>query len=187
MNGASTSRRRTFGPVVLVGVIAGVALAVAGTEAWFVPAGAAQQGSALVGITYTYDVGVVSSANALALAGLACWGVVLVSRGRFRRAVAVLGLVTAVGTVVTVVWSFLTTPDDVREQFRELSLPVPDVDSTGWFWIGAVASVLGLLAWLAAVRLVGSWPEMGGRYDTPADSPPEDLWKALDQGHDPTS
>lgn len=181
-------RRRTFGPVVLTGVIAGVAVAVAGAEPWFRPTGSVDApDGVLVGYTFTQDVGVVTSANALALVGLACWGVVLVARGRFRQVVAVLGLVTAVGVVATVVGAHLTTPDDVRQQFEELSVPAPDVRTTGWFWVGAVGAVLFLVAWAAAVRFVRDWPEMGRRYDTPADSPPEDLWKAIDAGHDPTS
>lgn len=188
MTDVARPRRRTFGPVVLVGVLAGVAVAVAGAEPWFLPTGEvpAEEG-VLAAYTYTDDVGVVTTANALALAGLACWGVVLVTRGRFRLAVALLGLLTAVGLVVTVVAASFTTPDDVRQQFEDLSIPAPGIDTTGWFWIGAVATLLGLAAWLLAVRWVSDWPEMGSRYDTPADSPPEDLWKAIDAGHDPTS
>jgi MFS family permease len=181
--------RRTFGPAVLVGVVAGIVVAMAGSEPWFVPEGEAggDEAGLLVAYTYTQDVGVVTAASALALAWLACWGVLLVTRGRVRRPVAVLGTLTATGSVITVIASYFTMPDDVRAQFEELSIAPPDVKTTGWFWIGAVASVLGLVAWVVAVRWVRAWPEMGRRYDTPADSPPEDLWKALDQGHDPTS
>ena len=49
---------------------------------------------------------------------------------------------------------------------------------------------------VAAVRLVSSWPEMGSRYDAPADAATaareqgpateQELWKALDEGRDPT-
>jgi hypothetical protein len=69
----------------------------------------------------------------------------------------------------------------------QLGATTPDVGTTGWFWVGAVAAGLGVVAWVAAVRFVRGWPEMGRRYDTPADTPPTDLWKAMDQGHDPTS
>ncbi|GAB3265330.1 Trp biosynthesis-associated membrane protein [Nocardioides dilutus] len=188
MTDSPSPRRRTFGPVVGIGVISGVAAAMAGAEPWFVPTGSVDApDGVVVGATYTYDVGVVTSANALALAGLACWGVVLVSRGRFRQLVAVIGLLTALGVAATVVGAFLTTPDDVRQQFEDLAVPAPEIQSTGWFWVGAVVAVLCLMAWVAAVRFVRHWPEMGRRYDTPADSPPEDLWKAIDAGHDPTS
>jgi hypothetical protein len=56
--------------------------------------------------------------------------------------------------------------------------------------------VVGALAAIAAVRLVPTWPEMGSRYDAPgaAPTPPPDpaemdeadLWRAIDQGRDPT-
>ena len=73
---------------------------------------------------------------------------------------------------------------------------------TGWYWVSGVAAVLTLLTTLAAVRLVPGWPEMGRRYDAPAPeaataaeapaTPPEerenlDLWKAMDEGRDPTA
>jgi hypothetical protein len=179
--------RRTFGPTVALGAAAGILLAMSGTERWLsvdLPGP-----DALAEITYTDSVGVVPAANALALAGLACWGVLLVTRGRFRRAVSGLGLLTGLAQVATVVHSFLTLPDDVDATWGQLPSGTDDFDSawTGWFWVGAVAAVAGLLAWLAAVRFVRHWPEMGRRYDTPVNSAPEDLWKVLDEGRDPTS
>jgi hypothetical protein len=66
--------------------------------------------------------------------------------------------------------------------------------------VAAVAAVLAVLTTLAAVRLVPTWPEMGRKYDAPVDTttspaaeqPPEeqenlDLWKAMDEGRDPTA
>jgi hypothetical protein len=62
-----------------------------------------------------------------------------------------------------------------------------------------VATLGTVLTTAAAVRLVPGWPEMGRRYDAPADAapqlaeqPPEeqenlDLWKAMDEGRDPTA
>lgn len=181
--------RRTFGPVVLVGLLASAALAMSGTQPWFAVQTddeAYECRAPCVGFSLE-DAGTVSAANALALVALACWGVVLVTRGRFRRVVSFVGLLAAVGGVVTVVLAYPQVPDDVRELAERYGSDVPDVGATGWFWIGAVVSVVGALAWLAAVRFVKDWPEMGRRYDAPTDDPPEDLWKALDAGHDPTS
>ena len=53
-------------------------------------------------------------AGALALVVLACWGVVLVSRGRVRRAVAVLAALAAAGIVASVVIGFSSVPDALR-------------------------------------------------------------------------
>ncbi len=55
-----------------------------------------------------------------------------------------------------------------------------------------------LLAGLLALRFGAAWPAMGGRYErdgtprprkartTPDPERPEELWKALDRGEDPT-
>jgi hypothetical protein len=181
--------RGTFGPVVLTGLLAGAALAMSGTQPWWAATSdkdTYECNAPCVGMSLE-DAGTVSAANAVALVALACWGVVLVTRGRFRRAVTWLGLLAAVGGVVSVVVAYATIPDDVRELAERYGSELPPIGSTGWYWIGAVASVVGLLAWVAAVRFVRHWPEMGARYDDPSDAPPEDLWKAMDQGHDPTS
>jgi uncharacterized membrane protein (TIGR02234 family) len=63
--------------------------------------------------------------------------------------------------------------------------------------VAVVALPLALLPALAALRYVRGWPEMGGRYDAPvgpeppAKAPEEqenlDLWKAMDEGRDPTA
>jgi hypothetical protein len=177
---------------VVLGLTAGVLASVAGTQPWASAAGGtAADGSAAYtsSLAATADSGEVPAATALALVTLACWGVVLVTRGRFRQYVAALGLMAALGTVVAVVVAFDGAPDSVRSAYQDLGIAAAEVDvaRTGWFWVGATAAVAGLVAWLAAVRWVRDWPEMGRRYDTPADSPPEDLWKAIDAGHDPTS
>ena len=69
---------------------------------------------------------------------------------------------------------------------------------TGWYWVAALALSLTVLTTVVAVRLVPGWPEMGRRYDAPAHAagaptaaPEErenlDLWKAMDEGRDPTA
>ena len=70
------------------------------------------------------------------------------------------------------------------------------VGLTGWYWLAVVSAFLVLASTVLALRLVRTWPEMGSRYDapagptaTPADQPTEniDIWKALDEGRDPTA
>jgi hypothetical protein len=185
-------RRRTFGPAVLLGVLAGVAGAVAGTQPWFAGDGSrtAGDGGYESGLSMTFDGADVPAVNALALVGLACWGVVLVTRGRFRQYVAVLGLLAAAGAVVAVVDAWLTVPDALRASFDAMAMADRDVSSTGWSWIGSAAAVVGVVTWLAAARFVRHWPEMGRRYDAPqpGTTPSDhDLWKVMDEGRDPTS
>ncbi len=137
-------------------------------------------------------------ASALALVVLACWGVLLVSRGGFRRAVAVLGCVASLGVVAAVVYAWFLLPD---QRPRPMTLGYEDTRSglswTGWYWAAAVGAVLSVVATAAAVRWVPDWPEMGSRYDAPgaAERPQEagedqtnlDLWRSIDEGRDPTA
>ncbi|MDN4173069.1 Trp biosynthesis-associated membrane protein [Nocardioides sp. SOB77] len=189
--------RRTFGPVVLLGLAGGTLAAVGGSRPW-AEAGDDGGAAALAGYALS-DAGEMPAATAAALVVLACWGVVLVTRRRVRRGVAVLGAVAAVGLVAAVVVGWSATVDDVRALYDDTGT-VPDIGRTAWFWASALGSVATLVASVLAVRLVPTWPEMGTRYDAPAGAagapaatvPPEDatnidLWKAMDEGRDPTA
>jgi uncharacterized membrane protein (TIGR02234 family) len=182
-------RRRAFGPVVLTGLVGSGLVALAGSKPWAAPDGAA--GSTLVDKTG----GHVPLAAALGLVALAGWGVLLVTRGRVRRVVAVLVAVVSAGVVVTAVLGRSSALDSARKATVDLGETVSGAHVTGWWWVALVASLLGLVAAVAAVRWCGSWPEMGRRYDAPlaagdaddlAAMDDGDLWRAIDQGRDPT-
>lgn len=195
--------RATFGPVVLLGLGAGALCAVAGTKDWVVP-DIARDNNAAGGATL-WDSWVVDAplAGALALVVLASWGVLLVTRGRVRRMVALLALVGAVALVVTTAWIGIEGPGTLRETLDDPSaravLADESVEPTysGWFWASVVGSPLAVVAAGLAVRFAPHWPEMGSRYDAPAgareaakaDEPTNnlDLWKAIDEGEDPTA
>ena len=183
----------SFGRTVLTGLAAAGLAAVAATSVWAVqdttgparPVGAPLElaGSDLVPL-----------AVPLTLVALASWGAVLVLRRRGRRVVAVVGAVAALTAAVVTV--------------RRV-LGADDVDPTAWPWVtAAAATVTGLTlvrAWVAAP----GWPEMSSRYDRqgagaaagPAPQQSEqaqqaqhagppgaaDLWRALDEGRDPTA
>ena len=118
---------------------------------------------------------------------------------------AALAVVAGLGYAATVVWAPFTLPDHLVEQVRRRTgLTLDDTSLTGWFWLAAVAALLVLASTVLALRLVRTWPEMGSRYDAPtgarggdstdpaeapADHPTEniDIWKALDEGRDPTA
>lgn len=184
--------RRTFAPVVAAGVGGGVLAAVASNNAW-----ATGDTGLTHGAVTTAEAGVSPLAGALALVVLACWGVVLVTRGGFRRAVAWLGAVAALAYAVAVVWGRLTVADAVADDLaRTLGDAAGPVHHTGWWWAALAAAVVVVGAGLAGVRFVRHWPEMGARYDAPGESGgagenvPEDnldIWKALDEGRDPTA
>lgn len=196
--------RRTFGPVVLLGVAAGALAAVAGSRPWLAyDADVADPVGALA------EAGRMPLAAALSLVVLACWGVLLVTRGRVRRAVAWLGLAAALGVTAAVVGGLLTLRDDFPEPLASPHGGAAGADPgwTLWVWAAAAGALLSVAAAALAVRHVAHWPEMGSRYDAPADAgrpgpdrdgaaQPEtdtdtdtealDLWKAMDEGRDPT-
>jgi uncharacterized membrane protein (TIGR02234 family) len=178
--------RRLFAPTVLLGLVGSGLAALAGGKPWAAPD--SQAGSALV----DHSGGHVPLAGALGLVALACWGVVLVTRSRVRRVVAALGAVVAAGLVATVVLGRASALDSAREATVVLGTRQTSAHVTAWWWVALVGSLLALAAAVLAVRFCGAWPEMGSRYDAPATRPqPEDLdaldlWRAIDQGHDPT-
>ena len=189
------AERRGFGAVVGAGLASAVLAAVAGRQPW-------AHGSAPGGfgeLSATVEAGKVPAAGALSLVVLACWGVLLVTRGAVRRAVAGLAVLASLGLAASVVVGFSTAPDHVRDAYHQLGVAHPDAGLAGWYWVAGVATLLTLVTTLAAVRLVPTWPEMGRRYDAPADAGPAPtdrapeeqdnlaLWKAMDEGRDPTA
>jgi uncharacterized membrane protein (TIGR02234 family) len=199
---AERSRRRTFGPVVLLGLASGALAAVAGNKPWASAEG--HRASQFSSLALSVDSGKQPVTTALALVVLAAWGVVLVTRGRVRRVVAALGFLAAVGTAAAVVAGWSSTGESLRDDLAAVGVADVSTSHTAWFWAAAAGAVLSLVATLLAVRWAPDWPEMGSRYDAPgATGPggeepaaeaaePEDrsnleLWKAIDEGRDPTA
>ena len=191
--------RRTFGPVVLLGVVAATVTAVAGHRPWAeaINSTAAAE-SALISLATESGPGESPAAGALALVVLACWGVILVSRGRFRRAAAGLAVLAGLGVLVLVVVGYRDVPAAVRDAVTGVGVADPDVHRTPWYWVSAAGALVSLCAGALAVRWAPFWPEMGQRYDAPAspvngtttrpasERSDAELWKALDDGRDPT-
>ncbi|GAB2879067.1 Trp biosynthesis-associated membrane protein [Nocardioides pacificus] len=198
--GEASPSRRTFGPVVLLGLATGTLAAVASGKTWAEVTDSQRAG--MVGTGLLQEGGQMPLASALSLVVLAAWGVLLVTRRRTRRVVAVIALLASVGVLATVVAGWWQVPDSLRKSYAEVGITQVDVSFTGWYAAAAVAAVLSTLATLLALRWLGGWPEMGSRYDAPGSSrgasqaepalaPPQersslDLWKAMDEGQDPT-
>ena len=189
-----TDARRTLGPIVLVGLASAALAAVAGTKTWAEPATPPDELGLLPSQQLTADMPL---AGALALVLLAAWGVVLVTRGVVRRLGTGLLVLVAGALVVVTGYAFWGLDARLEEDFEALRTGVPYSEvltrMTGWYWSAAAASVLALASAVAALRYAGSWPTMSSRYDAPSDRPQgeirtdTDLWKALDEGHDPTA
>ncbi len=198
--------RSTFGPVVLAGLGSAGLLSLAGDRPWAtVSAAGPRAEAATAAVTATAGEsgrGEVPLALALGLVVLACWGVLLVTRRRTRRVVAILGLVCSLGAVATVITGRGVVRDSFDRAFAGTGTSAT-VDFNAWIWVAGAAAVASVLATGLAVRLVATWPEMSSRYDAPAasEAPPAsaladttddeqrnlEVWKSLDEGRDPTS
>ena len=181
--------RRTFGPVVLLGLASAGLTAFASNQTWAAP-DASTLGVALPPITPGAQLPLALS---LALVLLATWAVLLVLRGRTRRVLAWFGLVTAIAITVTVIIGHSTVPDDVRADYADWAHNI-QVHVYGWYWLALAASLTAVVAAVFAVRFVRSWPEMGSKYDAPGTAArptepetPLEIWKAIDEGRDPTA
>lgn len=200
----SGKQRRTFVPVALVGLAATGLASLAGHRPMLeVPADELKKqgvvafaGEGLAEVDFPL-------AGALALVALACWGVLLVVRGRMRQAVAAAAALAAGGVFAVLVVGGFVQDDEASNAIAD-QLGVPGLadrlplEWTPWFWLALVASVLATAAAVAAVLLAPEWPEMGKRYDAPSarreattEAPAEertnlDLWKSMDEGQDPT-
>ena len=138
---------------------------------------------------------------ALAIVGLAALVAVFAVRRAGRFVVATLLALSGAGIVAA---ALLGASDSsaLDEQAAQASVDtaasVDALSHTAWPYVAVVGGVLILVAGLLALRYGRLWPAMSGRYErgttpqprrkAPAVDPdrPEDLWKALDRGEDPT-
>lgn len=180
--------RSSFGPTVLLGLCAAALATVGSGRAW-AEATTTAQGRRTVTAAGT---DVAAGALPLALVALACWGAFLVLRSRGRRVVAGLGILATVGCGVAVV----TGAGDARETAAGMLGGASDitVSTSSWPAVTIAACVAAAAAFAVAVFRAPGWPEMSARYDSPAsrDEEPEsmsdtELWRALDDGRDPTA
>ncbi|MER6848977.1 TIGR02234 family membrane protein [Streptomyces flaveolus] len=138
---------------------------------------------------------------ALAIVGLAALVAVFAVRRTGRFAVAAVLALSGAGTVAAAlagVSDSSALDDKAAEAAGDTSATVDALSHTAWPCVAAVGGVLLLLAGLLALRYGRLWPAMSGRYErdgtprprrtarTVDPDRPEDLWKALDRGEDPT-
>ena len=138
-------------------------------------------------------------ALALGLVALAAWGVVLVVRARTRRFVSAARRAGDAPGCSPPPWSPSPVPRTTPPaRSTNAASPATSLTAslTGWYWATLVGGVLALVAFAAALRLAPGWPAMGTRYDAPAtraaqeEAAPaseQDMWRALDDGRDPTA
>ncbi|MGW0789321.1 TIGR02234 family membrane protein [Streptomyces sp. NPDC002911] len=139
---------------------------------------------------------------ALAVVGLAALVAVFAVRGAGRLLVAGLLALSGLGAGLSAYAgaSDSTALDEQAAQTTgNTSAMIHALSHTAWPYVTAAGGLLILLAGLLALRYGSRWPAMSGRYErdgtprprkAPPTAPdpdrPEDLWKALDRGEDPT-
>jgi uncharacterized membrane protein (TIGR02234 family) len=191
---AEPRRRSSFGRTVITGLAAAALATVGATQTW------ADATRRTPGVRTVSASGsdVAPGVLPLALVALACWGTVLVLRRRGRRVVSVLG---AVASVIAAVVALVSVGDAGAAAGRLLGGTPDSTSTSGWPWVVAFACAVSAATFAVAFARAGTWPEMSSRYDAPGDhgtesvrSHPETdeqpsgaaLWKALDEGNDPT-
>jgi uncharacterized membrane protein (TIGR02234 family) len=196
---ASRTARRSLVLALLLGAAGAAVVLVAGGRTWSEGASTAVQGAVPLEASGRDVTGLPA---ALAVVGLAALVAVFAVRRIGRAAVASLLALSGAAVVLT---SLLGVSDTAALESEAASATglaqagVEHVTHTAWPWVSAAGGVLLLLAGLIALRHGHRWPVMSGRYERGGQAPgrtrtpsavdpdrPEDLWKALDRGEDPT-
>ncbi|MEU5113821.1 TIGR02234 family membrane protein [Streptomyces longwoodensis] len=138
---------------------------------------------------------------ALAIVGLAALVAVFAVRRAGRFAVSALLALSGLGIVTAALVGASDSgalDEKAAQASGDTSATVASFSHTAWPYVAAVGGLLILLAGLLALRYGRLWPAMSGRYErdgaprprraaAPVDPDrPEDIWKALDRGEDPT-
>lgn len=207
----ATRRRagRSLGIALLLGAAGAAVVLIASGQIW-------AEGSATVaGGSVSLDAAgrdVTGVPAALAVVGLAALVAVFAVRTAGRLLVSALLTLSGAGALIAALVGAgdgAALDDKAARTTGDTAATVAALTHTAWPYVTAAGGVLILLAGLLALRYGSHWPTMSGRYERdgtpraarvrapttrpakasgPAVDPdrPEDLWKALDRGEDPT-
>ncbi|MGW3246381.1 TIGR02234 family membrane protein [Streptomyces sp. NPDC001070] len=194
-----TGGRRSLVAALSSGVLGAAVVLLAAGRTW--QKGTAPfAGGGPVGVSGNQVTGV---PGALALVGLAALVAVFAVRGASRLVVGVLLALCGAGALAAALTALgdTTALDAAAAAASGLKhTTVTAVSTSAWPLVSAAGGALILLAGVVAVLRARTWPGMSSRYDrdTPraarpgsaprvtAEERPEELWKALDRGEDPT-
>ncbi|WP_203185635.1 TIGR02234 family membrane protein [Streptomyces pratensis] len=195
----SAGGRRSLAAGLLLGAAGATVVLLASGQTW-AEGEAAVGGGALPLSADGQDV--TGLPAALAVVGLAALVAVFAVRGAGRRLVAGLLAVSGLGAGLS---AYAGASDSAALNERaaqttgNTAATVHALSHTAWPYVTAAGGLLILLAGLLALRYGSRWPAMSGRYErggtprprkaartAPDPDRPEELWKALDRGEDPT-
>ena len=187
--------RRLLGPVVLATLAAGGLAFFAASRTWaHVRVASDGLPSDSVDVTGADAQPLVS---ALAVVVLTAALAVLAASPRVRRVVGGFTVLVAVAGVAIVLLGSASLDSAVEPGGRGVAgihrHGTPDFSTTAWSYVAVVGFVVAATAGGITARFGATWPTMSSRYEAPAAravvaSPQSDsdMWKALDEGRDPT-
>ncbi|MEU1131016.1 TIGR02234 family membrane protein [Streptomyces sp. NPDC005900] len=195
---AQRGSRRSIAAALLLGALGAALALLASRQTWARGTASVAGGELPLSVTGSDVTGVPA---ALAIVGLAALVAVFAVRRAGRALVSVLLTLSGAGIVAAALLG-AGDRDALDEKAATASgdaaATIGDLGHTGWPYAAAAAGVLILLAGLLALTYGRSWPAMSGRYErdgspsprkarrAPDPERPEELWKALDRGEDPT-
>ncbi|MGI3203877.1 TIGR02234 family membrane protein [Streptomyces sp. GLT-R25] len=196
--GPARSGRRSLALALLFGALGAVVALLASRQGWSEGTTTVADGDFPLSAKGGDVTGVPAS---LAIVGLAALVAVFAVRRAGRFLVAGLLALSGAGTVVSALLGASDTSaldEKAAQASGDSGATVDAMTHTAWPYVAAAGGVLLLLAGLLALRYGRLWPAMSGRYErdgtprprktrAPADPDrPEEIWKALDRGEDPT-
>jgi len=196
--GPDRSGRRSLALALLSGALGAAVVLLATRRGWSDGTATVAGGDFPLSATGSDVTGVPAS---LAIVGLASLVAVFAVRRAGRFLVAGLLALSGAGTMATALLGLSDSSaldEKAAEATGDTAATVDTMTHTGWPYVAAVGGLLLLLAGLLALRYGRLWPTMSGRYErdgtprprrarAPVDPDrPEEIWKALDRGEDPT-
>ncbi|GAA2450091.1 TIGR02234 family membrane protein [Streptomyces sp. NPDC007076] len=195
----ASGSRRSLAAGLLLGAAGATVVLLASGQTW-------AEGKASVGggsLPLTADgQDVTGLPAALAIVGLAALVAVFAVRGASRLLVAGLLALSGLGAGLSACLGAADSAaldEKAAQTTGDASATIGALAHTAWPYVTAAGGLLILLAGLLALRYGKLWPTMSGRYErdgtprprkaaraTVDPDRPEDLWKALDRGEDPT-
>ncbi|MFI1967686.1 TIGR02234 family membrane protein [Streptomyces cinnamoneus] len=190
--------RRSVAAALLLGAAGAALVLLSGGRTW--SEGTAADVAQASAVQHASGQDVTALPGALAIVGLAALVAVFAVRRAGRLVVAGLLALSGAGVVASAVTALSDTAALEEKAAKASGLTragVEGVTHTAWPWVAVAGGVLLLLAGLLALRHGRDWPAMSGRYErdgaprprprtAPDPDRPEELWKALDRGEDPT-
>ncbi|MEE1942222.1 TIGR02234 family membrane protein [Streptomyces sp. TRM 70361] len=211
---AAPAARRALAAATACGALGAAAVLVASGRVWAEGTAALPQGEIPVRVTGSE---VTALPSALALVGLAALVAVFAVRRTGRTVVAALLALCGAGTAAAALVPAVSADgggaleEAAAEATGLAGGTVEAVSFGGWPFVAAFGGLLLLAAGALALRHGRSWPAMSGRHERtagaspaaggaarpgrraaagrsgPGPERPEELWKALDRGEDPTA